>query len=868
MVQMDLGFATIKGGLASAMSVIGTPEFMAPELYEERYTEKVDVYSYGLCVLELATLEYPYSECKNAAQIYKKVTSGVPPQALAKVDCEEMRNFISTCICPDPDQRPEARQLLKHTFFDCMRSSGGSVNSKSGLTVQLQDTVRLSRGSSPSGALTRSQSPALGRAAGPTGALLLPAGEAAAGPGLISSNSDGGVYIPQPGLTSGYIAGSVSTGGATLRRPSLLGGHHGSSAATSILSDVHSKQMLAGNLLTDHPATTPSLSPVNYSLTQVFAPGAIASAATATVPVSASALHSQLAALRGADRVQEVRNSHSLFSSSTLSSAPSSPRSPTFTNSSNHTHSAHPHPHLNGALNSQSSLSKSTAQQAVDIAAAAAGTPGPFVSSRASLEISHIKGGPPFTSLSMEPSNDGEASPYEKNTSLMTTENDRALRHAEGGGQQEGRREAEPDLDEADVLFDRLTVQTSSSPNTSPDHPSTARKLPSEQSEVREGVGMAIPTAPAIIGFQVGSFRRPTQVWPEEDPHTDENGFVRSSTAMEEAKEEEEVGSSLRPDLRRRLHLKCRNEGPSTLAFSLSFVNRGGLRKKVGFLYDLKKDEPMFIANEMVENLSLREDEAAFIAHMIQERVQNCYVTLSSEERPSVKADTPAGVEVVGRQVVSEPGLVEGLGSASGSDNREDVSDGRQTVEAFPEHCDAQPSSLEDTSASLNSWQPLQFAPQLPSSPSSHASAASVASISFQAPSHDSEDRVSSSAAGNMVVSRSSSSNSTVGVGVSSLSTALHAAQSAPERGIPDRDDAESSCATALGQDLSALRPIDKKPSTTPELAGLVALGPGGSLRIDRTSEQLESPLCTALVKTPVVFWEGEHEEEVPSCFF
>ena len=47
---------------------------MAPELYEEEYDERVDVYSFGMCLLELATLEYPYSECKNPAQIYRKVT--------------------------------------------------------------------------------------------------------------------------------------------------------------------------------------------------------------------------------------------------------------------------------------------------------------------------------------------------------------------------------------------------------------------------------------------------------------------------------------------------------------------------------------------------------------------------------------------------------------------------------------------------------------------------------------------------------------------------------------------------------------------------------------------------------------------------
>ncbi|KAL2496906.1 putative serine/threonine-protein kinase WNK4 [Forsythia ovata] len=53
----------------------GTPEYMAPELYEEEYDELVDVYSFGVCVLEMLSSEYPYCECSNPAQIYKKVTS-------------------------------------------------------------------------------------------------------------------------------------------------------------------------------------------------------------------------------------------------------------------------------------------------------------------------------------------------------------------------------------------------------------------------------------------------------------------------------------------------------------------------------------------------------------------------------------------------------------------------------------------------------------------------------------------------------------------------------------------------------------------------------------------------------------------------
>ena len=70
----DLGLATLKNQ-SFAKSVIGTPEFMAPEMYDEHYDESVDVYAFGMCMLEMATSEYPYSECTGPAQIYKKVVN-------------------------------------------------------------------------------------------------------------------------------------------------------------------------------------------------------------------------------------------------------------------------------------------------------------------------------------------------------------------------------------------------------------------------------------------------------------------------------------------------------------------------------------------------------------------------------------------------------------------------------------------------------------------------------------------------------------------------------------------------------------------------------------------------------------------------
>ncbi|PPS12071.1 hypothetical protein GOBAR_AA08540 [Gossypium barbadense] len=111
----DLGLATVLQQ-PTARSVIGTPEFMAPELYDEEYNELVDIYSFGLCILEMVTCEYPYNECKNPAQIYKKVTSGIKPASLGRVNDPQIKQFIEKCLLPASMRLPAA-ELLKDPFL-------------------------------------------------------------------------------------------------------------------------------------------------------------------------------------------------------------------------------------------------------------------------------------------------------------------------------------------------------------------------------------------------------------------------------------------------------------------------------------------------------------------------------------------------------------------------------------------------------------------------------------------------------------------------------------------------------------------------------------------------------------------------------
>ncbi|XP_065141840.1 uncharacterized protein wnk3 isoform X2 [Paramisgurnus dabryanus] len=112
----DLGLATLMR-TSFAKSVIGTPEFMAPEMYDEHYDESVDVYAFGMCMLEMATSEYPYSECQNAAQIYRKVTSGIKPASFDKVNDPEVKEIIEGCIRQNRLERLSVKDLLNHAFF-------------------------------------------------------------------------------------------------------------------------------------------------------------------------------------------------------------------------------------------------------------------------------------------------------------------------------------------------------------------------------------------------------------------------------------------------------------------------------------------------------------------------------------------------------------------------------------------------------------------------------------------------------------------------------------------------------------------------------------------------------------------------------
>ncbi|CUG88848.1 protein kinase, putative [Bodo saltans] len=114
--EVKIGDLGVSIASRQATSVIGTPEYMAPEMFSEHYTNAVDVWSFGLCLLEMSTGNRPYVECSNIGQIYMKVSSGVLP-CLDGVEDDEVRSVITTCLAFQAANRPTAGQLLEHALF-------------------------------------------------------------------------------------------------------------------------------------------------------------------------------------------------------------------------------------------------------------------------------------------------------------------------------------------------------------------------------------------------------------------------------------------------------------------------------------------------------------------------------------------------------------------------------------------------------------------------------------------------------------------------------------------------------------------------------------------------------------------------------
>jgi len=98
-------------------------EYSSPETLQGEHSPSADIYSLGMCVLEICTQSVPYDECKTPMAIKRRVITGHKPLALGRIVDEDVKEFIELCLAPR-EHRPTAEELLANPFFNDTGDSG------------------------------------------------------------------------------------------------------------------------------------------------------------------------------------------------------------------------------------------------------------------------------------------------------------------------------------------------------------------------------------------------------------------------------------------------------------------------------------------------------------------------------------------------------------------------------------------------------------------------------------------------------------------------------------------------------------------------------------------------------------------------
>jgi len=101
-------------------TIVGTPYWMAPELIRgQSYDQKVDIWSLGIMVMEMAEGEPPYMDYPPLRALFLITTKGIPELKEKEKWSPEFVDFVSKCLEKDTDARPNATDLLSHPFLQC-----------------------------------------------------------------------------------------------------------------------------------------------------------------------------------------------------------------------------------------------------------------------------------------------------------------------------------------------------------------------------------------------------------------------------------------------------------------------------------------------------------------------------------------------------------------------------------------------------------------------------------------------------------------------------------------------------------------------------------------------------------------------------
>jgi len=112
-------FANALSKDSPSLSYNYTPLWTAPEVLVGDYNSKVDIWSLGCVLIEMASAKPPWSE-QNFENPFRALYHIGNTNSIPKIPdnvSDQCRNFILCCLRRDPDKRPSAADCLRHPWL-------------------------------------------------------------------------------------------------------------------------------------------------------------------------------------------------------------------------------------------------------------------------------------------------------------------------------------------------------------------------------------------------------------------------------------------------------------------------------------------------------------------------------------------------------------------------------------------------------------------------------------------------------------------------------------------------------------------------------------------------------------------------------
>jgi serine/threonine protein kinase len=119
-------------------TIYKAPYFMAPEVFEEKYSSKADIWSIGCVAYQMAMGTPPWKSLglSNPVSLFSHISKSTgPPEPFSvrpdtdisiieeNFHVEAFKKLVARCFERNPENRPEAKEILHDTLFKTVRTA-------------------------------------------------------------------------------------------------------------------------------------------------------------------------------------------------------------------------------------------------------------------------------------------------------------------------------------------------------------------------------------------------------------------------------------------------------------------------------------------------------------------------------------------------------------------------------------------------------------------------------------------------------------------------------------------------------------------------------------------------------------------------